>query len=91
MDIERIKKSISVNLYTYFHILFGGLGDGWEQGKAVTTGAVLKQLERIDGILSIDSVELTDEDAKIHVEKITLKTDEFPFLTDVRIANKRGV
>lgn len=91
LDIERIKKSISVNLYTYFHILFGGLGDGWEQGKAVTTGAVLKQLERIDGILSIDSVELTDEDAKIHVEKITLKTDEFPFLTDVRIANKRGV
>lgn len=91
LDTERMKKNITANLYTYFHVLCGGSGNGWEQGKAVTVGAVLKQLEKIEGILSVEAVTLTDEDLNITGEKIILKADEFPFLTGIQIENRRDI
>ena len=72
-------------------VLCGGSGNGWEQGKAVTAGAVLKQLEKIEGILSVEAVTLTDEDLNITGEKIILKADEFPFLTGIQIENRRDI
>lgn len=91
LDVERLKKQIEYSFREHFHPLAGSQGDGWEFGKDVTTGAVLKQLERIDGILSVDTAELYDVDAGVVVEKLVLKEDEIPFLRDVVLDNRRDV
>jgi len=57
MDTEFLKKQIERELRRYFHPLEGGNGTGWEFGKEVTGGSILKLLERTAGILSIDSLE----------------------------------
>jgi hypothetical protein len=88
LDRERLKKSVTGSLRGAFHPLWGGAGAGWEFGKAVTGGAVLKQLEKTEGILSVDEAVLFDTDAAVTVEKLVLKDDELPFLEEVRIAER---
>jgi predicted phage baseplate assembly protein len=58
LDVERMKKNIDTTLRSFCHALNGGEGSGWEFGKAVTAGAVLKQLEKVQGISSVDEVRL---------------------------------
>jgi hypothetical protein len=87
---ERLKKSVTLSLQKAFHALCGGGGSGWEFGKAVTPGAVLKQLEKTEGILSVDEAALFDGDAGVVVEKLVLKDDELPFLEEVRITDRSG-
>lgn len=91
LDAERLKKTIAQSLREYFHPLKGHPGDGWEFGKDVTSGAVLKQLERIDGILSVDETKLFDADTGVISEKIVLKDDELAFLSDIRVENRREI
>ena len=90
-DEERLKKDIETSLRTFFHALYGDTGSGWEFGKAVTTGAALKQLEKVEGILSVDSVNLFDDDAGVVVEKFLLKEDELPYLDDIHIENRKDL
>jgi len=90
LDVERLKKSIENILRSFCHALTGGEGEGWEFGKSVTAGAVLKQLEKVQGILSVDEVRLYDADTGVIVEKLVVKDDEIPYLDDVQIEN-RGV
>ena len=59
-----------------------------EFGKEVTMGMVMKQLEKINEILSINSVEVFDLDADVVVEKILLRDDELPFLKNVIIEKR---
>jgi uncharacterized phage protein gp47/JayE len=89
LDAERLKKQIDNSLRSSFHALLGGSGDGWEFGKAVTVGTVLKQLEKTEGILSVDSLRLFDSDAKVVVDTLILKEDELPYLEDVAVENRR--
>lgn len=89
LDVERLTKEIERSLRTYFHPLEGSGGDGWEFGRVVTIGAVLKQLERIEGIISVDDVRLFDRDAGVLVEKLLLRVDEIPYLADVNVENRR--
>ncbi|MDR0320577.1 MAG: putative baseplate assembly protein [Treponema sp.] len=89
LDIERLKKTIETTLRSFCHALTGGDGSGWEFGKTVTTGAVLKQLEKVQGILSVDEVRLYDVDTGITVEKLVVKNDEIPYLDEVQIENRR--
>ncbi|QQO09008.1 putative baseplate assembly protein [Breznakiella homolactica] len=89
MDVERLKKNIDTALRANFHALCGGTGGGWEFGKAVTGGTVLKQIEKVEGILSVDEVRLFDIDAGVAVDKLVLKDDELPYLDEVRIENRR--
>ena len=49
---------------------------------------ILKQLEKINEILSINSVEVFDLDADVVVEKILLRDDELPFLNNVVIEKR---
>jgi hypothetical protein len=91
MDGERLKKQIDNSLRTCFHSLAGGSGNGFEFGKAVSAGTVLKQLEKIDGILSVDIVRLFDKDAGVAVDVLLLKEDEIPYLEEVNIENRREV
>ena len=91
LDAERLKKTIDRSLRSYFHPLEGSPGMGWEFGKAITCGAVLKQLERIEGILSVDETSLFDADAGVMTEKIALRDDELAFLSEVNIENRREV
>jgi len=92
LDVERMKKNIEGTLRSFCHAINGGEeGGGWEFGKAVTAGAVLKQLERVQGILSVDEVRLQDMDAGITVEKLVVKEDEIPYLEEVQIENRRAV
>ena len=49
---------------------------------------VMKQLEKINEILSINSVEVFDLDADVVVEKILLRDDELPFLKNVIIEKR---
>lgn len=45
-DFEVEKQKIKENLILFFHSLVGSNGQGWEFGKTVTVGAILKQLEK---------------------------------------------
>jgi hypothetical protein len=91
LDVERLKKSIETSLRSFFHAVSGGDGGGWEFGKSVTGGAVLKQLEKIQSILSVDEVRLFDADAGVVVDKLVLKEDEIPFLEEVQVENRREI
>ncbi|MDR0312019.1 MAG: putative baseplate assembly protein [Treponema sp.] len=91
LDVERLKKNIETTLRSFCHVLAGGDGEGWEFGKSVTAGAVLKQLEKVQGILSVDEVQLFDADTKVAVEKLVVKDDEIPYLEDIQIENRRAV
>lgn len=88
LDVERLKKNIETTLRSFCHALDGGEGGGWEFGKSVTAGAVLKQLEKAQGILSVDEVRLYDVDTGITVEKLVVKDDEIPYLEEVQIENR---
>ena len=57
-------------------------------GKEVTVGIILKQLEKINEILSINLVEIFDEDANVVVEKILLRDEELPFLNNIIIEKR---
>jgi len=88
LDVERLKKNIETTLRSFCHALEGGEGNGWDFGKSVTTGAVLKQLEKVQGILSVDEVRLYDVDTGVAVEKLVVKDDEIPYLEEVQIENR---
>ena len=88
VDNEKVK--IRRQLDVLFSPLVGGDGKGFEFGKTITKGLILKNLEKNNSILSINNVELFDEESSIVVESIVLKEDELPFLQSVEIADKRG-
>lgn len=87
-DEGKIKQKIEKTLCTYFDSLEGEDGTGWSFGKEITTGSVLKQLEKINEILSVNKIELFDLDANVAVEKILLKEYELPFLSKIMIENR---
>lgn len=87
-DEGKTKKKIENNLLRYFDGLDGEDGSGWTFGKELSNGSVLKQLEKIDEILTINRVELFDLDANVAVEKILLKEYELPFLNKVVIEGR---
>jgi len=88
LDVERLKKNIETTLRSFFHVLSGAEGAGWEFGKSVTAGVVLKQLEKVQGILSVDEVRLYDVDTGVAVEKLVVNNDEIPYLEEVEIENR---
>ena len=89
-DYESEKRKIEEQLHRYFHALYGGEGDGWEFGKYVTAGAVLKQLEKNTSVLSVNETELFDMEAGVSVEKLVLQPDELPYLNSVAISERRA-
>jgi len=91
LDTERLKKNIEASLRLFCHAIDGGEGGGWEFGKTITAGSVLKQLEKVQGILSVDEVRLNDGDANVTVEKLIVKDDEIPYLDEVHIDNRRAL
>lgn len=88
LDEGKTKARIEDCLRRNFDCLEGDGGAGWEFGKEVTMGMVMKQLEKINEILSINSVEVFDLDADVVVEKILLRDDELPFLKNVIIEKR---
>lgn len=88
LDEGKIKTNIEKLLRKNFDCLEGDSGFGWEFGKEVTVGIILKQLEKVNEILSINLVELFDLDANVVVEKIILRDDELPFLKNVIIEKR---
>ena len=90
-DVERLKKNIEKTLRSFCHALIGGEGGGWEFGKSVTSGAILKQLEKVQGILSVDEVRIFDADTGVTVEKLVVKDDEIPYLDEVNIENRKAI
>lgn len=89
-NIEAEKQKIKELLLVHFHSLLGDNGQGWEFGKSVTKGAILKQLEKTDSILSVNQTEIKDIDANISVDKFILKDDELPYLSSVTIIDQRN-
>ncbi len=87
-DEGRTKKKIENILREYFDSLKGEDGNGWTFGKEITTGSILKQLEKVEEILSFNKVELFDLDANVMVEKILLKEEELPYLANVVITKR---
>ena len=88
LDEGKTKLRIEKLLRHNFDCLEGDSGSGWEFGKEVTIGMIMKQLEKINEIFSINSVEVFDSDAGVFVEKIILRDDELPFLKDVIIEKR---
>ena len=66
----------------------GDKGDGWEFGKSVTVGAILKQLEKIDSVLSVTETLIYDNIADVAVEELILEEEELPYLSSVTIIEK---
>ena len=85
---ESEKQKIKENLVFYFHSLVGDKGDGWEFGKSVTVGAILKQLEKIDSVLSVTETLIYDNIADVAVEELILEEEELPYLSSVTIIEK---
>lgn len=88
LDEGKVKLQIEQTLRKHFDSLEGDSGKGWEFGKEVTVGIILKQLEKINEILSINLVEIFDEDANVVVEKILLRDEELPFLNNIIIEKR---
>ena len=88
IDEGRTKVRIEENLRRNFDCLDGDEGSGWEFGKEVNIGMIMKQLEKINDILSINFIELFDLDANVAVEKILLREEELPFLNNVVIEKR---
>lgn len=86
-DDAKVSQQIEKMLRIFYDSIEGDEGNGWIFGKEVTSGSVLKKLENVDEILSINNVEIFDLDANVAVEKILLKEDQLPFLRKV-IINK---
>lgn len=89
-DFDNEKNKIKEQLAIYFHALVGEKGQGFEFGKNVTKGIVLKILEKNQSILSVGNIEIFDEDAKIAVDTLSVKNDEIVFLTQVEIVDRKG-
>lgn len=70
--------------------LIGYNGKGYEFGKTVTKGLILKVLGKNQGILSVGKIEIFDEDAGVAVEYLLSKNDELPYLSDVLVVDRRG-
>lgn len=87
-DSESEKQKIKENLILYFHPLAGGEGKGWEFGKSVKTGTILKQLEKINSILSVNETHIFDVDANVSVDELSLRDDELPYLSSITIVEK---
>ena len=87
-DFETEKQKIKENLILFFHSLVGSNGQGWEFGKSVTVGAILKQLEKINSILSVNETQIFDIDADVSVDELSLQDDELPYLSSVMIIEK---
>lgn len=87
-DFETEKQKIKENLILFFHSLVGSNGQGWEFGKSVTVGAILKQLEKINSILSVNETQVFDIDADVSVDELSLQDDELPYLSSVMIIEK---
>lgn len=88
LDEGKVKTQIENVLHRSFDCLEGDEGSGWEFGKEVTVGMIMKQLEKINEIFSINSIEVFDIDADVVVEKILLRYDELPFLRTVIIERR---
>lgn len=88
-DFDNEKQKVKDLLQMYFHPLFGGAkGDGWEFGKPVTVGIILKQLEKLSSLLSINETRIFDVSANVMVESFLLREDELPFLRNVIIVGR---
>ena len=88
LEDSGVKNKIEKALRSYYDSLEGDEGEGWPFEKEITGGSVLKQLEKINEILSVNTVELFDLDANVQVEKILLKDAELPFLNKVVIEKR---
>ena len=82
------KQKIKENLVLFFHSLVGANGQGWEFGKSVTVGAILKQLEKINSILSVNETSIFDIDADVSVDELSLQDAELPYLSSVTVIEK---
>ena len=88
-DSDGEKTKIKKQLEKFFHPLIGGNGKGFEFGKSVTKGLILKTLEKNQTILSINSVEIFDEDAGVIVETLLSQEDELPYLSSIDVVDRR--
>lgn len=87
-NLEEEKQRIIKNLQIYFHPLLGLSGKGWEFGKDVTVGIVLKQLEKSSSIMSVKEIEIFDKEANMNVETFTIKEEELPLLSEIEIIER---
>lgn len=85
IDEGIVKQKIDGMLRKYFDCLDGDDGSGWPCEKEISVGGILKQLEKVNEILSVSNVELFDLDANVKVEKILLKKSELPYLRNLVI------
>lgn len=89
-NFDNEKNKIKEHLEVFFHPLIGYNGKGYEFGKTVTKGLILKVLGKNQGILSVGKIEIFDEDAGVAVEYLLSKNDELPYLSDVLVVDRRG-
>lgn len=86
---DRLRREIADKLRTYLHPLVGGRNSkGWEFGRAVLKTELIHVVEEVPGVEGVDSLEILDEERRVHVEHVRVDDDELPFLVHVHIVEK---
>ena len=89
-DVEYEKSQIKKQLFYFFDPLCGDSGNGFEFGKNVTKGLILTNLEKNQSVLSVNGLEIFDNESNIMVETLFMREDELPYLFDVEIIDRRA-
>jgi predicted phage baseplate assembly protein len=86
---DRLRREIADKLRTYLHPLVGGRSTkGWEFGRAVLKTELIHVVEEVPGVEGVDSLEILDEERRVHVEHVRVDDDELPFLVHVHVIEK---
>lgn len=86
---DRLRREIADKLRIYLHPLVGGRdGKGWEFGRAVLKTELIHVVEEVPGVEGVDSLDILDEERRVHVEHVRVDEDELPFLVHVHVVEK---
>ncbi len=86
---ERLRIEIEQRLRRYLHPLLGGRdGKGWPFGRSIYRTDLVHLVEDIPGVDAIDAITIYDEDRRIMVESVRLKSDELPHVVHVAVIER---
>ncbi len=86
---DRLRRDIEHTLRRYLHPLVGGRdGRGWDFGRSVVKTELIHVAEEVPGVEGVDSLDLYDEERRIHAEQIRIEGADLPHLVNVRVVEK---
>jgi hypothetical protein len=86
---DRLRREIEEKTRRFLHPLQGGKdGKGWLFGRAVLKSELVHLVEGVAGVEAVDTIQIYDEEARVHVEQVRLAVDQLPHLISVQVVEK---